>query len=426
MSSAHPGISTLEDSPNSARGTVAPVSESVSPVLQPVSPAPEFGRPTPLTESRSDTVKLGDSAKFGDSVKFGDSEGFLKALKLRVDAYFVATGLRRRDNPRMYVKTAVILSWAVASYVLLVFLASAWWQVIPLAVSLGVAMAAIGFNIQHDGGHGAYSDRRWVNSLMAMTLDMLGGSSYIWKRTHNIVHHSFTNIAGHDNDIDLGFMGRLSPHQPRYRFHRLQHFYLWFLYGFVTFKWQFVDDQVAVMTGRLGAARNVRPRGMDLLIFVCGKIVFLCLAFVIPMLLHSWLLALAVFFGVSFVQGVVLSVVFQLAHCLEEAEFPLPVGSPARIENEWAVHQVETTVDFARRSRFMTWFTGGLNYQVEHHLFPQICHIHYPAISKLVEETCREYGVTYRVHDSTIEAIVSHYRWLRRLGAAPSVSAAGS
>lgn len=356
------------------------------------------------------------AASVETAVKFGDSEGFLKSLRQRVDQYFRSTGLRRRDCLKMYVKTAVIMTWAILSWCLLVFWAASLPQVLLLSISLGVAMAAIGFNIQHDGGHGAYSDHRWVNNLMAMTLDMLGGSSYVWKRTHNVVHHSFTNINGHDNDIDLGILGRLSPHQPRYWFHRMQHIYLWFLYGFVTFKWQFVDDFKAFFTGRLGAARNIRPRGTELLVFLGGKLLFFSLAFAIPMIWHSWYHVLGVFLLASFVQGVVLSVVFQLAHTLEEAEFPMLIGSPARIENEWAVHQVETTVDFARTNPIVTWFTGGLNFQVEHHLFPQICHIHYPAIARLVEETCREHGIQYRVHSTTTAAIASHFRWLRRMG----------
>ncbi len=356
-------------------------------------------------------------------VRFGENAGFLTTLRDRIEDYFEQTGCRRRDLPAMYLKSAVIMAWFVASYVLLVFFAATWWQAALLIVSLGFSMAAIGFNIQHDGGHGAYSDRRWVNNLMAMTLDMLGGSSYLWKRTHNQIHHSFTNIAGHDDDIDLGVFGRLSPEQPYYWFHRAQHFYLWFLYGFLTFKWQLYDDLGFMVTRRIAGHRYARPKGRELLVFAGGKLLFLTWAFIIPLVYHPWYIVLAGFFAVSFVQGVLLSIVFQLAHCVEEANFPVPTQDTNRIETEWAIHQVETTVDFARESRLVNWFTGGLNYQVEHHLFPQICHLHYPELSKIVEQTCGEFGIRYAANRTFCGAVASHFRWLRRLSRPESATA---
>ena len=349
-------------------------------------------------------------------------DAFLPVLRQRVDDMFSNTSRRRRDCTAMYVKTATILIWFAASYVLLVLFAATWWQALLAAVSLGLAMASIGFNIQHDGAHSAYSSRSWINSLMAMALDMLGGSSFFWKKTHNQIHHSYTNITGHDGDIDMGVLGRLSPHQESRRFHRLQHLYLWILYGFLPFKWQFFDDIRGAMIGRIGINQFSRPRGLQLLVFIAGKLLFLSLAFAIPMLVHSWHSVLLFFFVTTFVQGLTLSVVFQLAHCVEEAEFPMPAVASGEMERAWAVHQVETTVDFARRSRLITWFTGGLNHQIEHHLFPQICHVNYPAIAELMETTCREFGVRYAAHDSLFSAIRAHYRWLRRMGQ-PTVSA---
>src|SRR6185369_4973739 len=163
--------------------------------------------------------------------KFRASEGFQQELRRRVDHYFNSTGRRERDCPQMYLKTAIVVGWLVVSYVLLVFFVQSWWFAVPLVLSLGLSMAAVGFNIQHDGGHQSYSSRRRVNKLMAMSLDLLGGSSYVWATKHNVVHHTFANITGHDDDIDIGFFGRLSPYQPRMAIHRLQHYYLWVLYG---------------------------------------------------------------------------------------------------------------------------------------------------------------------------------------------------
>jgi linoleoyl-CoA desaturase len=359
------------------------------------------------------------------TLKFSGSDRFIRELRRRVDAYFERTGRRRRDCPQMYFKTATILAWFVGAYVLLLFVLSSWWAVLPVAVILGMAMAAIGFNIQHDAAHRAYSDRPWVNKVMALTMDMIGGSSYLWNWKHNSIHHTYTNIAGHDDDINLGFLARIAPEQPRYWFHRLQGVYLWVLYGFLAIKWHLVDDFYNIAVGRIGGHKIPRPKGKDLVVFIAGKAVFFSLAFVLPMLLHSVWSVLVVYAVAAFVCGVVLSIVFQLAHCVGEADFPAPVtvGGGERIEMEWAVHQVQTTVNFSRRNPVLRWLLGGLNFQIEHHLFSRICHVHYPALSKVVEETCKEFGVRYAAHRSIFSALASHFRWLVRMGRPVSAGA---
>ncbi len=351
-------------------------------------------------------------------LKFGAGDRFQKELQRRVDRYFQRTGRRRRDCPRMYLKTAIVVGWLLASYVLLVFVVGTWWLALPLAISLGLSMAALGFNVQHDGGHRAYSDRGWINKLMAMSLDLLGGSSYVWARKHNSIHHSYANITGHDDDIDIGFLGRLSPHQKHLKFHGWQHFYLWPLYGLLPIKWQVYDDFRDVFTGRTGGHRLARPRGWDLAIFIGGKVVFFTLALAIPLALHPVWVVLLLWVVATFVQGEVLSVIFQLGHCVEQAAFPLPRPDTGRMEAPWAVHQIETTVDFAHRNRLLSWFIGGLNFQIEHHLFPRICHLNYPALAPLVEETCREFGLRYQAHKTFRAAVASHFCWLRQMGTA--------
>ena len=359
-----------------------------------------------------------------EALKFSPDDGFYYTLRTRVDQYFVSTGRRPRDCRQMYVKSAVVLGWLAASYGLLLVCAGTWWLALPLAVSLGLAMACCGFSIQHDGGHQAYSQRRWVNRLAALALDLLGGSSYLWARKHNVIHHSCTNITGHDNDINVGYFGRLSPHQQRRTIHRWQHWYLWLLYGLLPIKWQIYDDFRDVIVGRIEGRRFARPRGWDLAVFLGGKVLFGSLAFAIPLLLHTPSVVLLCYLTASVVQGLALSVVFQAAHCVEEAAFPLPTGDRGRMQAAWAVHQVQTTVNFAPRNRLLFWLVGGLNFQIEHHLFPRICHIHYPALSLIVQQTCREFGTTYRAHESFSSSIASHFRWLRQMGR-PTIANAG-
>jgi linoleoyl-CoA desaturase len=368
------------------------------------------------SQAPSSPARAKAGAGTSSKVRFDSADPFQRNLRKRVERYFRMTGLRERDLPSMYLKTACVFAWAIASYVLLVFVATAWWQAIPLAISIGLATAAIGFNVQHDGGHNAYSRRTWVNKIMAFTMDMVGGSSFVWNRKHNAIHHTFTNICGVDDDIEVGALGRLAPHQRHLPFHRAQHIYLWILYAFLPMKWQWFDDFNQIARGKIGTQPMKRPTGWPLVFFILGKIFFFGYALVLPMFFHPWYAVLGCYAVACFAQGVVLSVVFQMAHVVEEADFPVPDADTERLPHSWAVHQILTTVDFGRSNKLLSWYVGGLNFQVEHHLFPRICHLHYPKISRLVEHYCDRVGVPYRANKTLVSAIRSHYRWVKRMG----------
>ncbi len=335
-----------------------------------------------------------------------------------MDAHFAATGRSPRDAPGMFAKTAVILAWLVCSYLLLVFWAGPWTAWI-LAVSLGLALACVGFNIQHDGGHRAYSRRPGFNALMAHTLDLVGGSSYFWNWKHNVFHHSNPNVAGLDDDIDFQPLCRLAPSQPRRAGHRFQHLYVWPLYSLLAVKWHFIDDYRQLWTGEIGGQRFPRPRRWALVVFAAGKLFFYCWAIALPLLLHPPLHVLC-FYGVaSAAASLALAVTFQLAHCVEGPRFPTVDGATT-LPTEWAVHQVETAANFSTHNRALSWFVGGLNFQIEHHLFPRVCHVHLAELAPIVEATCREFGVSYQVNPSVGAALRSHARRLRMLGQAPA------
>ena len=328
-----------------------------------------------------------------------------------------AQGRRERDCPAMYVKTAIVFAVFGAAYALLVFGATTWWHAVPLAVLLALAVVAIGFNVMHDASHGAYSDSPLVNRLMSMSLDLVGGSSHFWHWKHVVFHHTFVNVVGYDTDINLAGFGRLTPHHPRAAIHRWQHWYVWLLYGLMAMKWHLYDDFRLVLSGRMGAHVVPGPRRRQLAVFIGGKAVFSTLAFGVPLLLHPLWVVACVYALTASVLGLVLGTVFQLAHCVELADFPLE-RSPGQMENAWAVHQVETTVDFAPRSVAASWLLGGLNFQIEHHLFSRMCHVNYPSIAPIVEQVCAEFGVRYKRNPTMVAAVASHYRWLRRMGAA--------
>jgi len=349
-------------------------------------------------------------------LEFGEDNAFELDVRRRVNDYFgQENGRSTKGAFQLYLKTGIIFSLFLASYLLLVFAASSVWQGFLFAILLGFSVAGIGFNIAHDGGHGAYSESPRINKLAAMTMDLVGVSSYLWFWKHSVIHHRYVNITGYDTDIDIGILGRLSPHSPRLPFHRWQHFYLWFLYGFLAAKMEFVDDFKRIIRGSIGKHRFPRPTGWDLVVLVVGKTVFFTWAFYIPLMFHS-LGTVLLFYAVAVsVLGITLSVVFQLPHCAGQADFPLP-NRTGRIEKPWAVHQAQATLGVNRRSRLLSWPLGGLNFHLEHHLLPTICHIHYPAIAEIVKKTCNEYGVKYGEHPTFWSGVASHYRWLRLMG----------
>ncbi len=349
-------------------------------------------------------------------LKFAPDEGFHEEVDRRVLAYFESSGRSQKSDSAMVAKSVVLLAWLVLSYVALVFAAQTWWQAGLASLSLAAAMAGVGFSVQHDANHGAYSKSRAVNRAVGLTLDVMGASSYLWRFKHNVAHHTFTNLAGADDDINLAPFARVAPTQTHRGFHRVQHLYLWVLYGFLMLKWHLVYDFKNLARGVVAKSRFPRPKGWSLFELVAGKLVFFGWALAVPLLVHTWWVVL-VFYGLtSFVLGLLLSVVFQLAHCVEETDFPEAAPGAERLPVPWAVHQVQATADFAPRNRLLTWYVGGLNFQIEHHLFPRVCHVHYPHIAGIVRSVCAQHGVRYTCHERLGDALASHWRWLQRMG----------
>ena len=351
----------------------------------------------------------------GRLVKFSSDDVLLCELRLVVDRYFEENHLAKRGHLGLWVKAGVIAVWFAASYAVLVFVPLPWFGKLGAAVSLGFAAAGVGFNIMHDGGHGSFSKSRLINRWLFRTLDVLGGSSYLWSYKHNRAHHTYTNVEGHDTDIDAGAAIRLSPHQPLRFHHRFQHVYAWLLYGFLVPKWVFIEDFAVLKRGRIGVT-NVTPlHGQELAVFAIGKVVAIGLAFGLPLFLHSPLYVLACYAVVALITGVTLSVVFQLAHVVPGTDF-LVHHPDATSADAWSVHQLQTTADFAPNNRLLSWYVGGLNFQIEHHLFPRISHVHYAKIAPFIRDVALRHDLPYLVHGSLRSAVGAHFRHLRYLG----------
>lgn len=366
------------------------------------------------------------AAKPPRSLRFTQQKNFQKTLNERVQAYLREHNLPGRDVPAMYLKTAVTLAWWLGAYLLLLLGNFPPWVNILLCLVWALAIASVGFNVMHDANHGGYSDNPRINKLFSLSAELLGMSGFRWRTKHNVWHHTYTNIAGFDDDVETFGLMRLTPRVPWKPLFRAQVGYFWVVYSMIAFDF-ILRDFMMIITGK-SDANHVYPKMTvtDKLTFWIGKLFFVTIVFVLPMLFHPWWQVLIGFTLTMLIVGLVMGIVFQLAHINGSADFPEPVGSPQRIDNEWAVHQVETTADFAPHNKLLNFYVGGLNFQIEHHLLPHICHLNYPRLAPIVRATCEEFGIRYNCYPTWREAFVNHLRELHLLGRAQAVERAGS
>jgi len=340
---------------------------------------------------------------------------FFNALKEEVDAYFERNGIKKTGNWKLYLKTIILIPGALGLYALLMFVQMPALLTVFLWFLFGLNMAAIGFNIMHDACHGSFSTKGWVNEIFGLTNNFLGGNAFLWKLKHNIIHHTYTNIDGVDDDINnMPFLRQCSS-QPLKPMHKFQSAYMFVLYGFTSL-FMFFMDYIKYFSRKVYTTPLKPMDFKEHFLFWGGKLFFIAFYIALPIVMIGWKWWLIGFIISQFTLGLTLAIVFQLAHVVEHAEFDAAGVDPVKIENEWAIHQVKTTANFAFSNKLVTWFVGGLNYQIEHHLFPRISHVHYPAISKIVKETCEKFDLNYIYFPSTRAAIASHVRFMHTMG----------
>ncbi|KAJ7531400.1 hypothetical protein O6H91_14G042400 [Diphasiastrum complanatum] len=358
------------------------------------------------------------------TVLYQDScqEAFYLTLKERVEAYFEKKKVNPRVHPHMFIKSLLVIAGFVLCYYLTFFrLQSFAWSSIS-AIGMGFFIAEVGMSIQHDSNHGAYSNWPLLGYIMGASLDVIGASSFMWRQQHVVGHHSHTNVNNYDPDIRVKDpdLRCVSSSQPRHSYHTYQHLYLGPLYGLLALKSIFIDDFAAYFSGSIGQVTIPKMTPLEFKIFWGGKIFYGLYMIAIPLLFSNlhWSSFLLLFMLSQLVTGWILALFFQVAHVVEEAAFlnvDFSKGFPM-LPSGWAAMQVYTTSNFSPNSLLWTHISGGLNYQIEHHLFPAVCHLHYPGIQPIVEATCREFNIPYNCFPSFFEALKCHFRYLRKVG----------
>lgn len=358
------------------------------------------------------------------TIRFATSyRDFATTLNIRVNEYFKKSNISRHANPEMVIKTIVMFGLYVIPYVLIVTsVVTNTAGLIALIIVMGIGLAGIGLAVMHDANHGAYSNKAWVNTIIGYSLNFVGANVFNWKMQHNVLHHTYTNVIDEDEDISPRGVLRMSPHTKWHYLHKYQFIYAWFLYGLMTIVWMVTKDffrlvryQKAGMMKKHNASAN-----REWSILIATKIFYAVYIFVIPVLVTSlfWWQILLGFFIMHYVAGFILAIIFQPAHVIEGSTFPI-LDENRNLENNWAVHQLITTANFGNESRWFSWYVGGLNFQIEHHLFPNVCHVHYRKIAGIVKQTAGEFGLPYRSVKTFMGALAMHARMLKQLGKQP-------
>jgi len=358
------------------------------------------------------------------SIRFASAQAdFVSTLNHRVNHYFKSNNISRYANSEMVIKTIFMYSIYFIPYALILSgVVTNLWMMFALCLIMGIGIAGIGLSVMHDANHGGYSNKSWINNLLGYSLNIVGGNAFNWKVQHNVLHHTYTNIHDVDEDISPRGVLRMCPHGEWKSFHRFQHMYAWFFYGLMTLVWVLVKDFARILKyQREGLVKKQKANIVtEWIILIATKVIYITYIFVIPTLVLSitwWQVLLGVLI-MHYIAGFILAIIFQPAHVIDGTEYPLP-NEEGKIENSWAIHQLHTTTNFANKNRWLSWYVGGLNFQVEHHLFPNICHVHYRKISSIVSDTAKEFGLPYKSEPTFIGALVGHAKLLKQLGVRP-------
>jgi len=353
-------------------------------------------------------------------IKFTNAEKstFFPVLRQRVDQYFSANNLSKSGGSGIIYKAVFMLSLYLIPYALILSGQFSLLVMAGFAIVMGLGVAGVGMSVMHDAIHGSLSNTHRLNKIFGASIYLLGGNAYNWEVQHNRLHHTYTNIHEVDEDITGKFLLRLSYQDKKKFIHRFQHIYAFFLYSLMTISFLWKDFKEIGVFNRMARSGMTKPfPRKELIRLIATKLAYVTFICILPLCFTSlsfgqWLGGFLIMHGTA---GMILSTIFQMAHVVEGAEQPEPDTSGC-IENAWAVHQLQTTSNFAGKNRMLSWFIGGLDYQIEHHLFPSISHIHYHSLSPIVKATALEFGLIYNAKSNFRNALGSHVRMLKNMG----------
>lgn len=355
-------------------------------------------------------------------VKFSNDshQEFAKTLRQRVNAYFKDNNISKTGGGKVVVKMIFMASLYLVPFILMLlpFVDHVGYTFLLYSI-MGLGMAGIGVSFMHDANHASLFKSPKLNVWAGRVLYLLGGNPLNWKIQHNVLHHTYTNVDGMDQDIDSVSLLRFSPGQKRKKIHRFQHIYAFFFYMLLTASWMTSKEYLQMKNFRdLGLLKGEKKSyGRLLFDLTLSKLFYFGIFLVLPLIFApgAWWQILLAFLLSHAIASVALSLIFQSAHVMPNMEFPT-IDEKNEIKGNLMAHQLLTTTNFAQKNPIISWSFGGLNYQVEHHLFPNICHVHYPKISKIVKETALEYGLPYHSKKTFIGAVWSHIMQLRYFG----------
>jgi fatty acid desaturase len=292
---------------------------------------------------------------------------------------------------------------------------------VVMGAGWGLFSALVAMTCTHDASHFAITHKPWVWLAVGSVHDFFHGASMIaWLYQHTLGHHPYTNIDRADPDIetassDTPDVRRIKWTQAWVPFYFYQHIYMPMLYCVLGIKTRLQDFYI-IYTLQNSTIRVNRLSKKQLLIFVAGKTTHCIYRFLIPSLFIPWTSLLLYNLIGEIVGSYWLALIFQTSHVISEVEWPKPDPKDNMVHQDWAEMQVATTQDYATDSWFWNVFTGALNHQTAHHLFPGVIQAHYPLITPIVRQTCEEFGITYHYVDTIWEALSCHVNHLRTLG----------
>ena len=347
--------------------------------------------------------------------KYKEDE-IVKILNDRVHTYFTKNNKTRFGNLELFIKIIFIFSMMIGSYVAIVSNYFSPWMTLVFAILFGFSSTMLGFNVAHDAAHHAVSKYKWINNLLARSMSLVGCSSYVWHLRHNLSHHAHCNIPEYDWTTYAHKRILTSSSNPFVRWlSKYPHYYTPFLYCFYFIFLTFYKDFDVFYSSQIGKSCIHHPSKKDHFLFLLSKILYYFIIIILPFILVdlSWWQIVLGYLIMYATSGFIFSIIAIPPHLMEDAVF-MQLEDDALHSNRF-IHNTETTTDVAINSKVINWIFGGFNTHIIHHLYPNICHVHYIPLTKILKEAMNEHGYHYK-ETTLIGSIKSHLRFLRKLG----------